>query len=138
MHFPEIDIEKIEYSVNDETATMHFQQPLPVGEALLSLKFSGIINNSLCGFYRSKSVGSDGKDRYAGVTQFAPTDARRAFPCWDEPALKASFDITLVVPRDDKAKALSNMNVLSESVDEAGFRVVKFNRTPIMSTYWGI
>src|SRR5699024_12580441 len=99
-------------SSKDETATMHFKEPLIVGEALLSFKFSGIINNSLCGFYRSKSVGIDGKTRYAGLCQFAPTDARRAFPCFDEPALKATFDITLVVPVDEHTKALSNMAVL--------------------------
>lgn len=50
---------------------------------------------------------ADGEERYSGVTQFEPTDARRAFPCWDEPAVKATFDITLVVPKD--RVALCNM-----------------------------
>ena len=50
---------------------------------------------------------ADGEERYSGVTQFEPTDARRAFPCWDEPAVKATFDITLIVHKD--RVALCNM-----------------------------
>lgn len=74
----------------------------------------------------------NGQTRYAGVTQFEATDARRCFPCWDEPAHKATFDITLNVPKD--LVALSNMSVKNEKV-EGSQRVVQFNTTPIMSTY---
>lgn len=61
------------------------------------------------------------------------TDARRAFPCWDEPAIKATFDITLVVPKD--RVALSNMPVASEKSLGDNLRSIRFDRTPIMSTY---
>lgn len=61
------------------------------------------------------------------------TDARRAFPCWDEPAIKATFDITLVVPKD--RVALSNMPVVSEQSVDDNLRSIRFDTTPIMSTY---
>lgn len=61
------------------------------------------------------------------------TDARRAFPCWDEPAIKATFDVTLVVPKD--RIGLSNMPVVSEQTLPDGSRLVRFDKTPIMSTY---
>lgn len=68
---------------------------------------------TLGSFYRSK-YSVNGEDRYMAVTQFEPVDARRAFPCWDEPAVKARFDVTLVVPQN--RTAISNMPVVEEKV----------------------
>ncbi|XP_012260332.2 puromycin-sensitive aminopeptidase isoform X1 [Athalia rosae] len=125
---------QIHLSNADETATLVFPQQLPVGEKVgfISFVFTGEINDKMKGFYRSKYTGANGEDQYAAVTQFEATDARHCFPCWDEPALKATFDITLAVPQD--RVALSNMPVKSESM-EGEFRVLKFEKTPIMSTY---
>ena len=82
--------------------------------------------------FRSKYVTPSGEERYAAVTQFEPTDARRALPCWDEPSLKATFDVTLCVPKD--RTALSNMP--EKSVKDLGDkREILFERTPVMSTY---
>ena len=65
-----------------------------------------------CLLFRSKYTTPEGEDRYAATTQFESVDARRAFPCWDEPAHKATFDVTLVVPADKLA--LSNMVCLMD------------------------
>lgn len=121
-------------SVEDETLTLTFGEPIPAGKGMLEFHFTGELNDKMKGFYRSKYVSPDGEERYAGVTQFEATDARRCFPCWDEPAIKATFDITLIVP--ETKVALSNMPAVSEKVDaESGLRTVKFDTTPIMSTY---
>jgi len=88
----------------------------------------------LKGFYRCQYLSADGQEqRYSAVTQFQSTDARRAFPCWDEPALKATFEVTLVVPK--QRIALSNMNIISETSVGEDLKEVKFAKTPIMSTY---
>ncbi len=72
-----------------EVVTTNFEPPLPVGNGTLLFEFSGCMNDKMKGFYRSKFKGPDGKDKFNGVTQFEATDARRAFPCFDEPAHKA-------------------------------------------------
>lgn len=125
----------IAYAVDDETVTFSFPSALPVGSGSVFLKFSGELNDKMRGFYRSKYPGANGDDRYCAVTQFEATDARRAFPCWDEPAIKATFDVTLVVPKD--RVALSNMQIKSDAAHEkeAELHVVSYERTPIMSTY---
>ncbi|KAF8939128.1 aminopeptidase [Dissophora ornata] len=97
----------------NETATFTFADELQPGStAVLHIAFKGILNESMNGFYRSSFKDEDGKTHYIATTQFEATDARKAFPCWDEPAIKATFDITLRVPSD--LVALSNMNVISE------------------------
>ena len=72
-----------------EQATFKFGSTLPAGPVTLQIEYSGILNGQLRGFYLSKTA----KRNYA-VTQFEPTDARRAFPSFDEPAFKATFDVT--------------------------------------------
>ncbi|XP_020615245.1 puromycin-sensitive aminopeptidase-like protein [Orbicella faveolata] len=125
----------ISYDKEEETVTISFPSPLPLGNGQLCMDFTGELNDKMKGFYRSKYTGTDGKEKYCAVTQFEPTDARRAFPCWDEPALKATFDVTLVVPKD--RVALSNMNVVEEKdvASDASLKTVKYAQSPVMSTY---
>ncbi|KAJ2808878.1 hypothetical protein H4R20_000571 [Coemansia guatemalensis] len=119
---------------NDETAQLEFSQALAAGdEATLHIRFNGVINDMMTGFYRSKYLDSQGATKYIATTQFEPTDARRAFPCWDEPMLKATFTVTLRVP--EGLTALSNMDVARVEDVGGGLKEVSFNTTPVMSTY---
>ena len=118
---------------SDETATFKFDSTIPPGPAQLNIKFTGGLNDKLRGFYRSRYKGLDGGEQYMATTQLEATDARRAFPCWDEPGLKATFDVTIIVPSN--LVALSNMPMLSETEVRPGYNAVHFDETPIMSTY---
>ena len=102
------------------------------GKAKLCIKFTGVLNDRLLGFYKSQYKDNRGKTKYLATTQFEAADARRAFPCWDEPAVKATFDVSLLVDRHHDA--ISNMSVISKK--NVGSKILyKFGRTPIMSTY---
>ncbi|RWS02375.1 Puromycin-sensitive aminopeptidase-like protein [Dinothrombium tinctorium] len=127
--------EKFDVNAETEMATIKFASPLNIGAGQLILDFDGNLNDKMKGFYRSKYTTPEGEERFAATSQFEPTDARRAFPCWDEPAVKAKFDITLIVPKDKVA--LSNTNIISEQPysEDQNYRVVKYATTPLMSTY---
>jgi len=89
-----------------ERVRLLFPSPIPAGEHRLTLRFTGILNDRLHGFYRSTYKDGSGASHVIAATQFEATDARRGFPCWDEPALKAVFGVTLVVP--ERLAAISN------------------------------
>lgn len=124
----------VELCEETETLSLHFAEKCQPGTGQLSINFKGELNGKMKGFYRSKYE-KDGVVKYAATTQFESTDARRCFPCWDEPALKSTFDCTLVVPKE--LVALSNMNVIDETpcASDASKKVMKYAQTPIMSTY---
>ena len=112
-----------------EQATLHIAQALPVGPASIHILYTGILNNELRGFYLSKTA----RRNYA-VTQFEPTDARRAFPSFDEPELKATYTTRLIVDKGDTA--ISNTNIVSDTPGPiAGKHTLTFATTPKMSTY---
>lgn len=115
-----------------ERCRFTFPVPLTAGEWRLHVSFHGKLNDKLRGFYRSTYKDLAGRIRTMAATQFEATDARRAFPCWDEPDFKARFAVTLVV--DPAMAAVSNSRVLSENVDN-GKKVVRFADTINMSTY---
>jgi len=118
----------------NERAKLSFAEVLPAGRAELLIEFSGILNDKLHGFYRSSYKGADGQDKPLASTQFESTDARRAFPCWDEPSLKAVFQVTLVV--DEKLTAISNARVIREKrLEGTGRKEVVFADSIKMSTY---
>ncbi|OFW00513.1 MAG: hypothetical protein A3G20_08495 [Acidobacteria bacterium RIFCSPLOWO2_12_FULL_59_11] len=115
-----------------ETATLDFGRRLKPGEAELYLDWEGELNDKMHGFYRT-SYHVGGEKRWGAATQFEATDARRAFPGWDEPARKATFSAALTVP--EHFVALSNMPIQQESKPEPGWKTIRFEKTPRMSTY---
>ncbi|KAM0501717.1 hypothetical protein D7B24_004447 [Verticillium nonalfalfae] len=132
-----------------QRAVIAFDQEIPASQkASVLIHFEGILNNDMAGFYRSKytpavtpaaSVPRDDEWHYMLSTQFEPCDARRAFPCFDEPNLKATFDVELEIPDDQVA--LSNMPVKDTKKTRDGFHLVSFETSPKMSTYllaWAI
>ncbi|MDA0770603.1 MAG: hypothetical protein BZY79_05690 [SAR202 cluster bacterium Casp-Chloro-G4] len=124
--------QNITYDDKQETVTFDFGVNLAEGAASLDIAFTGDLNDKLRGFYRSQYQDIDGNDQLMASTQFESTDARRAFPCWDEPALKATFELTLVIPSG--LTAVSNMPVVSESEANSS-KTITFAESPIMSTY---
>ncbi len=115
-----------------ERCRIGFPAALQPGDWRLRLTFNGVLNDKLRGFYRSSYKDQAGTVRWLAATQFEATDARRAFPCWDEPDFKAVFATTLVI--DPALTAVSNTRVLSERQD-GGKKVVRFADTIRMSTY---
>jgi aminopeptidase N len=112
-----------------QQATFRFPERLPSGPHRLTIRYTGVLNSKLRGFYLSKTS----RRNYA-VTQFESTDARRAFPSFDEPAMKATFDVTLVVAKGDTA--ISNTNIVSDTAGPGvGQHTIQFAQTPKMSTY---
>jgi len=126
-------------------------QPATAGQ--LSLRFRGVLNDLMHGLYRSTYTSLDGRELTIATTQFEPTDARRAFPCFDEPALKAAFRLTVSLDADEGRPALrpySNTAVTNERTEAVPVpgrrkadgspvlrtvRTTEFGTTPVMSTY---
>ncbi|EME48197.1 hypothetical protein DOTSEDRAFT_69971 [Dothistroma septosporum NZE10] len=138
-----VQVSNIDFNEKHQRCTLFFDQALEKSpRALLAISFEGLMNDSMAGFYRSryqptveasKGVARDDKNHYMFSTQFESSDARRAFPCFDEPNLKATFDFEIEIP--DDLVALSNMGEKSSRKSKAGYKIVSFDRTPVMSTY---
>ncbi len=113
----------------NETATLTVPSAVPAGPAEIHIRFTGILNDKLRGFYLSQTA----RRRYA-VTQFAATDARRAFPSFDEPAYKAVFRVAVVVDKGDTA--ISNGQIVSDTPGPgSGRHTLQFSDSPKMSSY---
>lgn len=123
----------IEIIEEDQRLKLTFSQTLEPGKYSLNIKFKGKINDKLHGFYRSSYKDSEGTTKVLAVTQFEATDARRAFPCWDEPDFKAVFQTTLVI--DKALTAISNTDIETEQFLDNGKKELRFKDTIKMSTY---
>ncbi|KDR73433.1 hypothetical protein GALMADRAFT_72186 [Galerina marginata CBS 339.88] len=134
-----------------ERTTFQLVDKIPAGsKAEIRIAFAGELTGSMMGYYKA-SWKHEGKTKHYSLTQFEPTSARRAFPCWDEPLLKATFAITMISRAD--TTNLSNMAVIAEeniqpglntpaelaeilaSTVNEGWKITKFGTTPPMSSY---
>ncbi len=128
----QIDVSDITLDEELQRATLTLATPAAAGAWTLALSFRGDLNDQLHGFYRSTYADDEGTHTIA-TTQFEAADARRAFPCWDEPDLKAVFGITLIVPNG--VVALSNGPEVERITLPDGRQRVRFADTMSMSTY---
>ena len=120
---------RVTFDAKAETATLTVAREVPAGAATIRITYNGILNDKLRGFYLSKANG-----RSYAVTQMEATDARRAFPSFDEPIYKATFEVSLMIDQGDTA--ISNGAQVSDAPGpEAGKHTVTFAATPKMSTY---
>jgi puromycin-sensitive aminopeptidase len=115
-----------------ERCRFRFPTVLQPGAWKLHLAFRGSLNEKLRGFYRSTYRDETGREHTLAATQFEATDARRCFPCWDEPAFKAIFAANLAI--DPALTAISNTPIVSERL-HGGQKIVQFAETIRMSTY---
>ncbi|XP_061502292.1 aminopeptidase N-like [Anopheles gambiae] len=125
-----------EFDQRTEQLTFHPGQVLPIGSYVLTVEYSGLLQTSSnSGFFLKSYVNDDGERRYVGTTQFESTNARMAFPCYDEPLLKAGF--TLWITHIAEYNAVSNMPVeeVVPSEEHEGYVTTKFGPTPKMSSY---
>jgi aminopeptidase N len=102
------------------------------GNLDVKIEYEGEINDKMAGLYRSKYLLGE-NEKYIAVSQFEESDARRAFPCLDHPLKKATFEVEMIV--DEKLVAISNTPITSEESVGDGRKLVKFQKTPRMSTY---
>ncbi len=123
---------KINYDTESETVTFYFKNKIKIGKTKIHITFKGIINDGLRGFYRGKYI-LNGEEKYLATTQFEATDARRAFPCFDEPEHKAVFEVSLIIAGNHTA--ISNTLPIEIKEHSAGYKIVSFAPTPRMSTY---
>ena len=85
----------VDYLLDEERISLVFEDQVTKGDWQLYLEFEAKIVDELRGFYRSSFKDKDDNDIWIATTQFEPTAARMAFPCWDEPEFKAVFSISL-------------------------------------------
>jgi len=131
-----VSISSVVYDEELEMAFLRFPEEIPVSDSLqVHITYHGTIQEEMAGFYRSVYVDEDGQEHRLAATQFEPTAARLAFPCFDEPDMKATFIIKFIFSDSQGTLvALSNMPVAEHHV-EAGLHYITFEETPLMSTY---
>jgi puromycin-sensitive aminopeptidase len=125
---------KVHYQPDVEQVVLELPRRIESGRCILSMKFHGTLDDKGKGFFRTISLDAAGGKHWISATQMEPTDARRMFPCIDEPQYKATFKVSASIAPGDTA--ISNSPILAETTDAKTKRkIVTFDETPKMSTY---
>lgn len=127
----EISLESVADTAQ-QTLTLKLPKKIPPGKYRLGLAFSGRIGEQMQGLFQVKYPAPSGP-KLMLATQMEPTDARRMFPCWDEPVFRAVFDLTVVLP--ERFQAVSNLPIATETPLADGLQEVRFAPTPPMASY---
>jgi len=128
-----IEVEKIVPDAAAGRLTLELPTEVAPGDYTVRLEFTGRLSDLMEGMYRSRYTDDEGVDHVIITTHFEATDARRNFPCWDEPDLKASFELTLVVPED--LTAITNTPEIGREAADPGFVRIRYAESMVMSTY---
>ena len=129
-----VAVSKISYDLVLHTVRLDFgDKPMALGQGKVEISFSGILNGDMAGFYKSTYTDASGNKQIMASTQFEALDARRAFPCVDEPSVKCTFAVTMIVA--EHLRAISNMPEIACQYLPNGKKKVVFDVTPKMSTY---
>ncbi len=123
----------VAFSLHTETERLVINANVVPGSCLIEVEFTGILNDKLRGFYRSTFTDDAGVEHVIATTQMQSTDCRRAFPCFDEPDMKAIFGIRLVI--DPSLMAISNGPEIARDIADTGRVCITFADTMVMSTY---
>eukprot|EP00899_Mesostigma_viride_P010571 jgi/Mesvir1/19515/Mv06893-RA.1 len=127
--FPSVQVDE-----KTQTAKLLFGDALLLeGTATMHVEYSGVVTDTMTGVYRAAYKDPGGVAKYLATTQFEAIDARQCLPCWDEPAYKAVYHVTLVAPAH--LTCLCNMPVVDTKPADGGLQRVSFAPTPIMSSY---
>jgi tricorn protease interacting factor F2/3 len=120
------------FEIHPKKQILTIKLPEQVAQTTLRIDYVGIINDQLLGLYRSK-YSENGQEKYIAVTQFEEEHARQAFPCFDHPSKKATFDVEFIIDKD--LSGIANTRIESETNLENNKKLVKFKTTPKMSSY---
>jgi puromycin-sensitive aminopeptidase len=121
------------HTIDHAAERLTIDGPFPAGTHLITIDYDGILNDRLVGFYLSRFDDVDGSEQRLATTQFESTHARMAFPCWDEPGLKATFELEIVA--DPHHQAIANTAEIGTDTLPDGRVLHRFAPTIVMSTY---
>jgi aminopeptidase N len=123
---------RVTFDDKQQTATLHFDKPIAKGEYQIQIDYAGKVYDKAQGLFIS-NYGTPEAPKRMLLTQFEAASARRFVPCWDEPARKATFSMSVAISKEEVA--VSNMPIESVSALEKDLQCIRFQKSPKMSSY---